>query len=145
MAAIPITIIGQISTPNGGIEQATITGIAAITGLEVGGGPVTPPLTPAHPIAGPPEWGHHPAHPIAGPPEWGHTPAHPIVIPPTPPEVDPPVPAHPIVLPPVPPEVPVSPPGGAVPEGWGWHWHEPGSEWLLVYNPTSEQAQPKRG
>ena len=62
-----------------------------------------PPVFPAHPIAGPPEWGHHPAHPIApgGPPPvagWtppGYRPEHPIVLPKPPGE-----PAHPIVIPP---------------------------------------------
>jgi len=64
--------------------------------------PQQPPGYPAHPIAGPPEWGHHPAHPIVLPPVTPGEPAHPIVIPPTPPGY----PAHPIVLPP---ETPVGP------------------------------------
>ena len=94
-----------------------------------------PPVFPAHPISGPPEWGHHPAHPIApgGPPPvagWtppGYHPAHPIAPGgpppgiwgppgpwPTPPIYLPPAggggehPAHPIVIP-MPPGAPGSP------------------------------------
>jgi hypothetical protein len=88
-----------------------------------------PPVFPAHPIAGPPEWGHHPAHPIAGPPEWGHHPAHPIAPGGPPPGIwGPPTighhPAHPIVLPP--PGRPDAPPDGngrwAYSPIYGWVW-----------------------
>src|SRR4030095_8712456 len=50
MAAIPITIIGTLTgkaTKEGDVsatEQVVISGIASITGLEVGGGPAQPPL-----------------------------------------------------------------------------------------------------
>lgn len=124
MAAVPVTING-IQTDENGSRNVTIVGMASITGLSVGGGPVEPPSIWPSP--------GHPAHPIAPTPPgiWpspGH-PAHPIVLPPVNPG-EPPVeiwpspghPAHPIVLPPPPtadltPEgIKLPPPGG----GWGY-------------------------
>jgi hypothetical protein len=127
MAAVPITIVG-IQTDDNGSRNVTISGMASLTGLGVGGGPAEPPPGiwpspghPAHPIApgGPPPgvwpWPGRPAHPIApgGPPPgiWPGpgAPAHPIVLPPDlipglPPNIgiwpSPGVPTHPIVLPP---------------------------------------------
>lgn len=66
MAAIPITIIGTI-TGKEGSENVTITGLATITGLEVGGGPIIPPGRP--PIRPPVDPDAHPEHPIVLPPE----------------------------------------------------------------------------
>ena len=87
MAAVPITIIG-IQTDESGSRNVTITVMASLTGIGVGGGPILP-VRPAHPIApgGPPP---HPEHPIVIPPEiW-----------PNPPEGTAPHPEHPIVIPP---------------------------------------------
>lgn len=99
MASVPITIIGSL-TDKDGSQNVTLTGMASITGLEVGGGPI---------VGGPPSiWPGRPEHPIAPggePPSiWPSPgrPAHPIVIPPTiwpnPPEGAN-IPAHPIVIP----------------------------------------------
>ncbi len=108
MAAIPITIVGTLTgkaTKEGdtsATEQVVIQGIASLTGLEVGGGPMPggPPVGiwpspghPAHPIApgGPPLgfWGgvagpgvEHPIYiPITPPPDSGLSPEHPIYLP----------------------------------------------------------------
>lgn len=80
MAAIPITIVGIETRDDGSSGNVTIVGMASITGLGVGGGPIIPP-------AGPPP---HPEHPIAGwpgsgfPDKPGYPPTveHPIVLPP---------------------------------------------------------------
>jgi hypothetical protein len=129
MAAVPIQIDGILwdhATRKG--TKVTLMGDAFISGLAPGGGPIVPPDT-------------EPPEPPLG--IWGPTdprPTHPIVLPPTPPGVDPPHPAHPIVLPPVPPDPPIVPPDQGPPEGWSWHWT--GQEWLLVYNPPADAAQP---
>lgn len=92
MAAVPVTIIGTM-TDKDGSQNVTITGMASLSGLEVGGGPIGD-EHPEHPIApgGPPPsiWPSpgHPAHPIVIPPGiWGPgdgRPTPPIVIPPPP-------------------------------------------------------------
>ena len=111
------------------MTKVVIVGEIYNADLSIGGGPVMPPVFPAHPIApgGPPPvagWtppGYHPAHPIApgGPP--------PTVMPPI---YYPPYPAHPIVLPPdggggAPPEGPPDTGGGgrwAYSPIYGWVW-----------------------
>ena len=84
---------------------------------EIGGGPIYPPPgsgnVPMPPIYYPPVF---PAHPIAGPPEWGHHPAHPIAPGGPPPTVSPPIfyppyPAHPIAPGGPPPVAGWTPPG----------------------------------
>jgi hypothetical protein len=150
MAAVPITLVGTITTSapkggevsSGGTEQCVITGIASITDLSVGGGPMPPQQPPGiWPSPG------HPEHPIApgGPPPgiWpspGH-PEHPIA--PTPPtEIwpKPGVPTHPIVIP-QPPTGPEAPPEGVKPPppdgGWGFH---PDYGW--GYFPPGGKPQP---
>ena len=53
MAAIPILIVGTMKDNDSSEEkQVTITGLASIQGLGVGGGPVYPPY-PSHPIYNP--------------------------------------------------------------------------------------------
>lgn len=135
MAAIPVYIVGTITTKEG-IEQCVLEGLASLQGLEVGGGPILPPAQP------PSIWpGGKPEHPIVLPPEqppgapgapgiWpGGKPEHPIVLPPVEPG-GPPVtiwpgrPEHPIVLPPAPPIDTTIPGGGKPPPpegGWGFH------------------------
>jgi hypothetical protein len=117
MPAVPITIVGT-STSGEATSQVTITGIAFVTGLEVGGGPVMPPQAPGHP-----------AHPIYTPPGiWGGG----DVPMPTPPIAPGGGPAHPIVEPPVPP-MPEQPPDTSAGGGWvwspiyGWVWRPAGS------------------
>jgi len=94
----------------------TFTGLASITGLSVGGGPIIP-GTPTHPIWGPPG-SNFPGGP-GFPPVAGH------------PMPDPPLtiwgpndprPTHPIVIPPPPGDVGTPPPEGVKPppEGGGW-------------------------
>ena len=63
MAAVPITIIGTITGMGGQVDNVTLIGMASITGLTVGGGPIMPPDQP--PGSGPPG---QPIHPIWGPP-----------------------------------------------------------------------------
>lgn len=60
MAAVPITIIGIVTNSSGQSDQVTLVGLAHITGLGVGGGPIIPPTTT------PPD--AHPEHPIVIPP-----------------------------------------------------------------------------
>jgi hypothetical protein len=94
MAAVPVTIVGTItgkSTKEGDVsatEQCVIQGIASLTGLEVGGGPM--PGGPGGPPLG--FWGGRPPEyvDIGGPAPQPH-PEHPIVLPPDlPPNLPPP-------------------------------------------------------
>lgn len=136
MAAVPVTIVG-IQTDELGSRNVTITGMASLTGVGVGGGPVIPPGSlphPEHPIVIPPT-----------PPSDAH-PEHPIVIPPdvwpNPPDPDAPHPEHPIVIPP-PPEIgDGTPPLQAkvvwVPPGY------PSSGWNVIFIPTGEHPAPGR-
>jgi hypothetical protein len=144
MAAVPVTIVGIITT-EAGSTNATMVGMASLTGLGIGGGPIfppdQPPGRPEHPIAPVPPG--RPEHPIAPVPP-GH-PEHPIVMPP---EGN--VPSHPIWLPEPPDQPPIiepPPEGGApvVPDGtYAWVMHQPSQQWHLVYNPGPGDAQPKR-
>jgi hypothetical protein len=123
MAAVPITIVGTITGKSAkegdasATEQVVIQGIASLTGLEVGGGPMP-----------------------GGPPLgfWGGRP---------PPFVDigfpqpQPHPEHPIVLPPeLPPELP--PPDGR-PIDWKVAW-TPVTGWIVVGVPTGPHPAPSR-
>ena len=130
MAAVPVTIIGTL-TGKDGSENVTIIGMASLTGLSVGGGPITDEPHPEHPIAPggkPPSIWPSPGHP-----------AHPIVIPPdvwpTPPNPDGPHPEHPIVIPP-PSELPGAPPL-QVKVVWG-----PQVGWQVVLVPTGPHPSP---
>ena len=108
MPAVPITIVGT-STSGEATSQVTITGIAFVTGLEVGGGPVMPPQAPVDP-------GYGQGHPM--PPHVGGGPAAP--------------PAYPSTGPVVPP-MPEQPPDTSAGGGWvwspiyGWVWRPAGS------------------
>lgn len=115
MAAVKVTITGVICdlygrTISGPVK---IVGEAVYTDLGVGGGPIIPPPSDAHP-------------------------EHPIVLPPE----QPPHPAHPIVLPDDPPtEPPTTPPNpnwvwGFVPDGSG------GGDWKPVFIPPEGTGAP---
>lgn len=69
MAAVNVTIVGNLSSMSAGSEDnkcdgpVMIVGQATLTGLEVGGGPMGPGgIFPSHPIS--PGGGPHPGHPI---------------------------------------------------------------------------------
>jgi len=112
MAAVPITIVGTLTgkaTKEGDVsatEQVVIQGIASLTGLEVGGGPM--------PGGPPPQiWPSpgKPTHPIYYPPGiWGGG--------------NEPFPTPPIVIPKPPEPFPEPPPEGVKPPpadgGWGY-------------------------
>lgn len=132
MAAVPITIVGIETRSDGTSDNVAIVGMASLTGLGVGGGPVIPP---------PGIW--------PGPGPLPH-PEHPIVLPPVDPG-GPPVeiwprpghPAHPIVLPPPPGGTTPSPPGVSVkppPADGGWAYV---SNWGWGYFPMGTSAGPK--
>lgn len=120
MAAIPVTIIGTL-TGKDGSENVTLVGVASLSDVGVGGGPIMPPS------GGPPSiWPSpgHPAHPIVIPPEiW-----------PKPPDPDAPRPEHPIVIP-HPPEI--QGPDLEVKTIW-----TPGQGWQVVLVPTGEHVTP---
>jgi hypothetical protein len=94
MAAVPVTIVGIQTDDSGESKNVTIIGMASITGLGVGGGPIFPPTPPPHP-------------------------EHPIVIPDPPPIQPPDNPGPPISIVVKPP-----PPNGGwawfAPYGWGY-------------------------
>jgi hypothetical protein len=100
---VRITIVGIETADDGTTRNVTIEGVASLTGLSVGGGPMPGgPGVPGVPI-----------HPIWGPPG--------ITLPPGP--GFPPVAGHPLPIPPIPTEPPDNPdvikpppPDG----GWGW-------------------------
>lgn len=137
MAAVPVTLVGVMTAEGGSTFNCTFNGIASLSGLSVGGGPIIPPSDA------------HPEHPIHYPPGiWGPgdpRPQPPIVLPPYEPG-GPPVgiwpspghPAHPIVLPEPP---PVSEGGDKPPPagqgGWGYY----DGRW--GYFPGPGEAQPK--
>lgn len=152
MAAVPVTLVGVMTADGGSSFNCVFNGVASLSGLGVGGGPMPPgsDAHPEHPIAGPPPqiWPSpgHPAHPIVPPGGYPH-PEHPIVLPPVEPG-GPPIdvgahPEHPIVLPP-PPE-PTQPPETvtvlkAPPPSGGWGAV---SEYGWAYYPAQGEAQPK--
>ena len=136
MAAVPITIVGTITSGDKS-EQCTITGLASLTGLTFGGGPIPAP-PPVDPGYGVPEGGR-PTHPIALPPG---VPTHPIYIPPTiwpnPPEGTAPMPTPPIYIPP-PVELPPTTPGLEVKVYW-----TPVTGWGVALIPTGEHPTPSK-
>ena len=135
MAAVPITIIGTITSGDKS-EQCTLTGLASLTGLTVGGGPImpAPPVDPGYGVPLPPGV---PTHPIALPPG---IPTHPIYIPhtiwPNPPEGQAPIIEHPIVIPP-PEGLPPSTPGLEVKIYW-----TPMTGWGVALIPTGPVLTP---
>jgi len=107
MGAVPLTFVGIATDEGGGSKSVTLVGMASITGLGVGGGPIINPPHPEHPIV---------------PPGGYPKPEHPIVIP-EPPDTIPPEP--PIGTPPDQTVVLKEPPSsggwGFFPEfGWGY-------------------------
>jgi hypothetical protein len=91
MAAVPVTISGMYTNDDGTSGNVTIVGLASITGLGVGGGPVIPGAPPPNFPNVPP----HPAFPIAGPGPFPPGAGYPPVVGggpiyPTDPEVPPP-------------------------------------------------------
>ena len=125
MAAVPVTIVGILASDDGTSNNVTLTGMASITGLGVGGGPIQPPVGIWPPPGGP----VFPAHPIApgGPPPiagWtppGYHPAHPIA-----------------------PGGPPQPPEGTEPPDGGWEWvFIPGSGWTPGYVPGDKPHPPQ--
>lgn len=124
MAAVPITIQCLVYPRNKTVQPfpATIVGLASITGLEVGGGPIQPP----------------PDIPVEPP----------LTIWPNPPEGTAPHPEHPIMLPGMPgwPDTPppdTTPPQVEKPHP-GWNWSAAKDQWYFLYVPGSGQAQPKK-
>jgi hypothetical protein len=124
MAGVNVTIVGTI-TAGDETKQCTIAGIASLTGLEVGGGPMPPlsiwpsPGVPTHPIApgGPPPtiW--------PNPPEGSVLPEHPIVLPPD--------------LP------PTMPPPDQRPIEWKTGWTQE-TGWVVVGVPTGPTPTPSK-
>lgn len=139
MAAVPITLVGIQTGEDGKSQNVTIVGMASLTGLSVGGGPVTPPPG-IWPGPGPLP---HPEHPIVIPPEKPEKP--PVGIWPGPGPL--PHPEHPIVLPDPPTEVP---PGENLPDGMvkdpppegGWGYNRVHG-WGYFPGPTT--PGPKKG
>lgn len=136
MAAVPITIVGIATKDDGTSGNVTIVGMASLTGVGVGGGPIQPPSVwpppgkPEHPIVLPPE------QPPSIWPSPGH-PAHPIAPGGPPPGIWPPPgrPAHPIVLPPdKPTDPPTEPPTNPEDPNWVWGW-SPSQGWHPVFTP----------
>ena len=136
MAAVPITLVGISTDDQGNSKNVTFVGLASLTGLGVGGGPIIPPQGPNVPP--------HPEHPIWGPPGFnppggggGFPPGiggGPIIPPepPIPPEVPNPSPPN-TVLKPAPDE------GG----GWGLYTNADGTpHW--AFRPSADQAGPKQ-
>jgi hypothetical protein len=113
MAAVQITFQGMFYDKYSRTyyENATMVGIAFLTDLSVGGGPIMPP--------GLPGGGNRPSNPIAlpGDPWWGQDlrPEHPIVNPPLPPDVPQPSPGDPTTPLPPPPGSPGWPVSSMVP------------------------------
>lgn len=137
MAAVPITIVGIATSDTGATSNVTLVGMASITGLGVGGGPM--PGGPGGGGSPPGIWGGGnvpmPSPPIANvpgapgyrPPGGGD--AHP---------------EHPIVLPPdQPPPTGEADEDGFIkppPESGGWGYHE---DYGWLYAPGSGSAGPK--
>lgn len=130
MAAINVTLVGM-----GNGEPFTFIGLASLTGLGVGGGPIIPPDKP------PIDPGLHPEHPIVLP---------------KPPQVPPPsiwppgpgidFPSHPIVIPPpVDPGQPPIQPGSLI--TWKAVWVPPAvtggdGSWMILGTPNVPHPAP---
>lgn len=119
MAAIPMTFVGIATGDDGRSGNVTLVGMASITGLGVGGGPIVPPDKP------PIDPGLRPEHPIYWPPGTLPHPEHPIVLPPDPPT-----------------EPPVDPPTSPPSANWVWGYSRPYG-WHPVYVPGPGEAGPK--
>lgn len=138
MASVPVTIVGTL-TDKDGSQNVTIVGMAQITGLEVGGGPVQPPQIwpspgrPAHPIAP----GGEPPSIWPGPGD----PDFPIQVPPSiwpdPPEGQAPIPGHPL---PIPPPAGIQGPQLQVKVVW-----DADEGWSVVLVPTGTAPAPSVG
>lgn len=127
MAGVPITFRGMMYPKDKTVKPYPFTalGVAEITGLSVGGGPILPPDVPIEPPIEPP-----------------------LTIWPNPPEGVAPHPEHPIVLPdPIkPPEHPPASPEKPHP-GWNWKPSTPNSPqagWYFLYVPGAGAPQPKK-
>lgn len=120
MAAVPVTIQCLVYPKNKTVAPfpATIVGLASITGLEVGGGPIEPPpdIVPEPPLV---IWGGG-NEPFPTPPIAGFLPdgTFPVLPDQPPPAVEKP---HP-----------------------GWNWSAVKSQWYFLYVPGSGSAQPKK-
>lgn len=123
MAGVPITFVGIMYPRDKSVKPYPFTavGMAGITGLTIGGGPIVPPDE------------------IDELPD----PQPPLEIWPNPPEGTAPHPEHPIVLPDpiLPPDQPPNPIPAPHP---GWNWSAVKSGWYFLYVPGSGQAGPKR-
>lgn len=121
MASVPITFRGTMYPKDHTVPPYAFTavGMAEITGLDVGGGPIVPPdeIDEIPPIEPPFEI-------------W-----------PNPPEGIAPMPEHPIVLPPSLP--PVDPPATPQPPHEGWNWSAAKSGWYYLYVPGPGAPGPK--
>lgn len=120
MSAVPITFHGTMYPKDKSVKPYAFTavGMANITGLEVGGGPILPPdeVPPVEP---------------------------PLTIWPPGPGID--LPAHPIVIPPPPVDPPTAPQPPH--EGWNWKPSTPSNPsagWYYLWIPEPGDAQPKR-
>lgn len=123
MAGVPITFVGIMYPRDKSVKPYPFTavGMAAITGVSVGGGPIIPPDE------------------IDEIPE----PEPPLEIWPNPPEGTAPHPEHPIVLPdPITP--PEQPPATPEPPHEGWNWSAAKSGWYFLYVPRPGSPSPKR-
>jgi hypothetical protein len=128
MSAVPVTLIGSVTYDNGSVQNVTFNGVAAITGLSVGGGPIMPPDSGG----GPPG---SPAFPIWGPPgsNFPDKPGYPPV-----------VGGGPIIPPVGPPDGGAPPPDGGdkpPPANGGWGFVSEWSQWGYFPGPTG--AAPK--
>lgn len=126
MADVPITFRGMMYPRDKSLAPYPFTalGVANITGLSVGGGPILPPdeVPPIEPPGEPPLeiWpGPGPIFPIEPHPE------HPIFLP------DP-------ILP------PVDPPAAPVPPHEGWNWSHAKAGWYYLYVPGPTDPGPHR-
>lgn len=128
MAAVPITIIGIATSEQGEAKNVTIVGLAHLTGLSIGGGPILPDEKPPRPPLGIWPGPGDPDYPTGLP-----RPEPPIVIPKPP--VDPPPDLPPLPDPPPDDMVKPPPPDG----GWGYN---PKYGWGYFPGPT--HAGPKR-
>ena len=129
MATVPITIVGNEVAPDGTTTPISIVGMASITGLVIGGGPIVPPtvVPPQPPLI--------PQFPIAGGPDpgWPDKPGYPDYIT-----------GWPVPVPPVTP-----PDGGGTPNPPGMTWKPvvawtPDTGWIVVGIPVDPIATPSK-
>ena len=120
MAEVPITFHGMMYPKDKSVKPYPFTalGVANVTGLELGGGPIIPPeeVPPVDP-------------PLV---IWGGP-------------IDP-YPDHGLPVPPTPPDTPPSPPQKPH-EGWNWKpstASSPRAGWYYLYVPGPDDIQPKK-